>query len=670
MGSSSHLLIITIIFTNLLLSTVHSGGDHGTNNGPSTIVTKHLSFPNFNSITNPRILEDIKLLGSAKLSKRSQLQIPDESQAFDLRHQAGKAIFSSPIRLYDPPTQTPASFQTTFSFQIHNFSGNSAGAGGSGLTFIIAPDEFTVGRPGPWLAMINDACDKDYKTVAIEFDTRKNPEFGDPNDNHVGIDLGSMVSVKTVNASDVGVFLNDGSAHRAWIDYDGSRRWLDIRLGLNDGSYPSKPVFSESLDISPYLKEYMFVGFSASTGNRTQIHSLLSWNFTSKSEALLRIPSSETCENKITVDHTGKMIKTKPPTSFMIFLAVVVLALAVLISLYYSRGSKNDKRNDVVLPEKKQRPTPPYKPRRFTSSELYSATGSFSELEILGMNSNSKSVYYRGKLTNGCHVAVKRFRLTFLVVDKKRFLKEIVAISKVRHPNLVPIRGWFQDQREIMVVYDFFTNGSLDKWLFGVGVLPWTRRFKVVRDVGECLSFLHSKQLAHKNLKTTSVFLDVSFRAMLGDFGFVLCGNESKRFESAVSQSVDVFEFGLFILEVVAGRRRQSEGSTAAPEEEEEMGDLLGWAWRLHESGELEKLVDKRMGLVINLDQAIRVLEIGLLCTLNESKGRPIMDEVVEFLGMERPIPELPLSRPVSLFPYNSMNVGLCNIGYSCAPFK
>ncbi|XP_062119934.1 L-type lectin-domain containing receptor kinase VIII.2-like [Humulus lupulus] len=679
---SSHWLIICLthlLFITEQLSPVHSGSHKTINNGPATKVIKHLSFPNFSSFNNPRILEDIKLLGSAKFSS-GELQIPDQSQAFDLRHQAGKAIFSSPIRLYDPPTQTPASFQTTFAFQFHNLSsldysasgagnGSGGGGGGSGLTFIIAPDEFTVGRPGPWLAMINDACDEDYKAVAIEFDTRWNPEFGDPNDNHVGIDLGSMVSAKTVNASDVGVFLKDGSAHRAWITYDGSRRWLDIRLGSNDGSYPSKPLFSDSLDISPYLKEYMFVGFSASTGNKTQIHSLLSWNFTSTSQAFLRVPSSETCENKLTVDHTGKMTHTKTPSSFLIFMAVVVLALVVLISLYYSRGRKHDKGNAVVLPEKKQRPRPPNKPRRFTSSELFSATASFSELEILG--SDSKGVYYRGKLSNGCQVAVKRFSAQFLNsigLDKRRLLKEVVAIGKVRHPNLVPIRGWAQDHRETMVVYDFFPNGSLDKWLFGVGVLPWTRRFKVVKDVAECLSFLHSKQLAHKNLKTTSVFLDVSFRAVLGDFGFVLCGTESRRFESAVSQSVDVFEFGLLVLEVVAGRRRSEAAATAEVEDEER--DLLRWAWRLHESGEKEKLVDKRMGFVIHSEQANRVLEIGLLCTLNESKGRPTMEEVVEFLGMERPIPELPLSRPVSLFPYSSMNVGLCSIGYSCAPFK
>ena len=241
-------------------------------------------------------------------------------------------------------------------------------------------------------------------------------------------------------------------------------------------------------------------------------------------------------------------------------------------------------------------------------------------------------------------------------------LKEMGAMSRLRHPNLVPIRGWCHDNHEMMIVYGFYTNGSLDKWLFGVGVLPWTRRFKVINDVAEALSFLHSKQLAHKNMKTSSVFLDVSFRAVLGDFGMVLSATDSRKFESAVSQTADVFEFGIFVLEVVSGRGRLD------PEVNQEERDLVDFAWRMHVQDGKVKVVDVRMGSLVNLDQAIRVLDIGLLCTLNESKGRPSMEEVVEFLSMERQIPELPASRPVALLPYNS-TTGICT-GYSCGPFK
>jgi len=619
----------------------------------------------------------VKLLGSAKFSdEKGSLQIPNESEETDIRHQAGRGLYSFPIRLLDPITKTPASFQTTFSFQLNNLttaSDISDYGGGSGLTFIIVPDEFTVGRPGPWLGMLNDACESDYKAVAIEFDTRENPEFGDPNDNHVGINLGSIVSTKIINVSDIGVSLKDGFVHHAWIDYDGPQRRIDIRLGLaNQDVYPTKPIFSEFMDLSPYLNEYMFVGFSAATGNHTQIHSILSWNFTSTSQAFLRYPSSETCQGKIMLEKTTTETtatnenskRNETPRSFLIFMAAVVLALAVLIGFYFiSKHRKRAAKSNTSIDEEIHRPRPPNKPRRFRFSELSSSTRSFNEIEVLG--SDNRGVFYRGKLANGNQVALKRFSSQFLSThgsDKKRLLKEIKVISHVRHPNLLPIRGWCQDNNEIVAVYDFVPNGSLDKWLFGAGVLPWTRRFKVIKDVADGLSFLHTKQLAHKNLKCSSVFLDVSFRAVLGDFGFVLMGAESKQFESVVCNGADVFEFGVIVLEVIGGRPRVEDTDEGKSEER----NLLDFAWNLHEINDKVKLVDRRMGSLINLEQAIRVMEIGLLCTLNENKGRPTMEQVVEFLhNMEKPIPELPKTRPVALFPYNSANTGLCN-NYSC----
>lgn len=661
-----------------------AGADQKAFNGPVVNVTKHLYFPDFSSSSirnSPRFSPDVTLLGSAVISnEKGCIQIPDTAagQQDNIRHLAGRAIYSAPVRLLDPVTQTPASFHTTFSFQFQSTAKNASAAssdriasdldingGGSGLTFIIVPDEFTVGRPGAWLGMLNDVCDEDYKTVAVEFDARQNPEFGDPNDNHVGINLGSIVSTTAINASDVGIYLKDGSVHRAWISYDGQRRYLDIHLGKDGEAFPPKPLFSGPLDLSDFLKEYMFVGFSASTGNHTQIHNVFSWNFTSTSQASLRVPSTETCESKIaltgSLNSSTKGVRSEPPSAFFIFLAVGILLITVLVNLYLNRRRKDQKSEEgVILPEQKQRPRPPNKPRRFTMAEISSATRCFNEIQILG--SDTRSFTYKATMLNGCNVAVKRFLSQFFNshgLDKRRFRKEIKRTSRIRHPNLVPIRGWCFDNNETIVVYDYIPNASLDKWLFGAGVLPWTRRFKVVKDVAEALSYLHSKQLAHKNVKASSVFLDVSFRAVLGDFGYGLLSFESTRFESIVSRAADVFDFGVFALEVVAGRCRRSEPG--------EM-DLLDMAWSMHESDEKRKLVDLRMGSVVNPDQAVRVLEVGLLCTLNENKGRPTMEEVVEFLNVEKAIPELPPSRPVSLFPYSS-TTGLCS-GYACTPFK
>ncbi|GMH09085.1 hypothetical protein Nepgr_010925 [Nepenthes gracilis] len=616
---------------------------------PITSVTKQIYFPEF-SRSLPSINHGVKLLGSAKIaSEKGIIQIPDPSKTEDMRHQAGRAIYAYPIRVFDPHTRTPASFQTTFSFRLSNhtlpsfYDENPEEAyGGSGLTFIVAPDEFTVGRPGPWLGMLNDACSNDYqKFVAVEFDTRQNTEFGDPNDNHIGINLGSIVSRATINASDLGITFKDGSIHQASISYDGRRKWMDIWIGSSKQNFVQKSAFSGELDISPFLREYMFVGFSASTGNKTQIHNVLSWNFTSTSPAFLRLPAAETCESKLLINNFPSE-EEKPSTTFVVFVSVSALSLAALICLYFN-GKR--RKSATVLHDLKPRPRPPNRPRRFTATEIWSATRGFNEHEVL--TSDSSGLLCRGTFPNGCQVAVKRFTRQFLSsvnLDRRRFVKRVRLLCRFKHKNLLPVRGWCYDNREFMVVYEYLFNGCLDKWLFGVGVLPWTRRFKVIKTVAIGLSYMHSHQLFHNNVRVSSVFLDVSFKAALGDFGL----GDLVGVDLARTQCRDVFDFGVFVLEVVSGRRRfeSNMGSGSSSCRRSESIDLLDFSWQMHERGQTMEVVDRRMGSGIDPDQVVRAIQIGLICTLNERNGRPSMEKVVRYMDMDTPLPELSASRP------------------------
>jgi hypothetical protein len=374
--------------------------------GTPTYVTKKLYFPSFNLNLNPyySIDQDIKLLGNAKVSEDA-IQIPDVSATADPTYQAGRAIYASPIRLFDPLTQTPASFQTTFSFKFTSTStfttDGSVSAnvrGGNGLAFVIVPDEFNVGKPGPWLGILNDACDH-YKVFAVEFDTSRDPEFGDPDDDHVGVNLGSIVSFKTASSSKANVSLHNNTvSHRAWIAYDSQSRRIEVHLGSDGERKPSEPILSSPLNLSPFLQEYMFVGFSASTGSQTQIHSILSWNFSSSNIALLPKPSAKICHKNVAhqVSKYTRIGYTAPPSSFLIFVAVIGLFTVAFICYYCNSTRRESTVSSVLLVDKKQKPTPPNKPRRYTILEVFKATRRFSKLEILG--SDHRGVLYRGML--------------------------------------------------------------------------------------------------------------------------------------------------------------------------------------------------------------------------------------------------------------------------------
>jgi serine/threonine protein kinase len=196
-------------------------------------------------------------------------------------------------------------------------------------------------------------------------------------------------------------------------------------------------------------------------------------------------------------------------------------------------------------------------------------------------------------------------------------------------------------------VYDYFRNGSLDRWLYGLGVLPWSRRLKLIKEVAEALCFLHSKGLTHGNLKTSSVFLDVNYQAILGDYGFLFFLGKAK--SAIAGKKRDVFGFGMLVLEAVFGKKKLDliggEGET--------MG-LLGFAWSTYERGKKGKMVEEKVGICDNSEQAIRLLEIGLSCSLSENNGRPCMEEVVQYLNTQKLIPKLPLRQPIELFPTQS----------------
>ncbi|KAG7543961.1 Concanavalin A-like lectin/glucanase domain superfamily [Arabidopsis thaliana x Arabidopsis arenosa] len=114
----------------------------------------------------------------------------------------------------------------------------------------------------------------------------KSSAFGDMNDNHVGMDINGLESE---NASSAGYYEGDGTFKdiylvnrkqiQAWIEYDSSRKQLDVTLHSINVPKPKIPLLSLTKDLSPYLLESMYVGFTSSTGSALSSHYTLGWTF-------------------------------------------------------------------------------------------------------------------------------------------------------------------------------------------------------------------------------------------------------------------------------------------------------------------------------------------------------------------------------------------------------
>ncbi|CAF2139187.1 unnamed protein product [Brassica rapa] len=111
-------------------------------------------------------------------------------------------------------------------------------------------------------------------------------EVHDIDDNHVGIDINSVVSEIAASA---GYFKDDGTfgnisltsrdSIQLWVEYDSKQKRLNVTLHPVRVPKPKLPLLSLQKDLCPYLLESMYVGFTSSTGMLTASHYILALNF-------------------------------------------------------------------------------------------------------------------------------------------------------------------------------------------------------------------------------------------------------------------------------------------------------------------------------------------------------------------------------------------------------
>ena len=128
------------------------------------------------------------------------------------------------MHLWDNNTGRLTDFTTHFSFIIKAVNINFA----DGLAFFIAPfgSNIPVNSAGGYLGLFSRGSainDTENQIVAVEFDTFQND--WDPSDNHVGIDVNSIVSKANVTWN---ISFNNGSRANAWISYNSTTKNLSV----------------------------------------------------------------------------------------------------------------------------------------------------------------------------------------------------------------------------------------------------------------------------------------------------------------------------------------------------------------------------------------------------------------------------------------------------------
>ncbi|XP_023915766.2 L-type lectin-domain containing receptor kinase IX.1 [Quercus suber] len=648
-----------------------------------TLTIKHFRFPhffvffslfmitNFFSVLTPitftsALSFNFPSFTSQDLNISYENAFADEDQVIQLTGSklkaglAGRATYFRPMHLWDKASRNLTDFATHFSFVIDS---QNQPEHADGLTFFLAPNGSKISAltNGSNIGLYNPALSsRENCFVAVEFDICSNPEWDDPPGEHVGIDINSMTSVANVSW-----LSNVTERNEAWISYNSSSQNLSVVFTVSRNNDTVLQSLSHIVDLRDYLPEWVTFGFSAATGKFYAIHTIYSWEFNSS----LEIDNNN-------ANPKGPSLALSPKKKNMSMLVVGFIAggfilvggLAMVLFALWKRNRKDNK-DDRALDEEFKRGIGP---RRFSYDELARATNDFNDKEKLGQGGFGG--VYRGFLRDlNSIVAVKR-------VSKgsrqgiREYASEVKIISQLRHKNLVQLIGWCHERSrgQLLLVYDFMPNGSLDSHLFREDtLLMWEVRYKIVQGLASALLYLHEGWeccVLHRDIKSSNIMLDSNFNAKLGDFGLARLVDHARGSRTTnlvgtkgyidprcvttrrASKESDIYSFGIVALELACGRKPVI---NEAPEDQVVM---LDWVRELHGRELLLNAADQRLGGHFDEQQMKCLLNVGLWCAHFEYDRRPSIREVIQVLNFEAPLPLLQLDTPRSSHHTPTMN--------------
>ncbi|KAG8056338.1 hypothetical protein GUJ93_ZPchr0002g23499 [Zizania palustris] len=591
------------------------------------------SFPSFS-------LRNLTLLGWASLRATSVSLPPPSSKAF----------FPLPL-----PFPRNASFSTSFVF-----ASPSATKPSSRLSFVLLPDPLAAA----------EGLDAKNRSLPLEV-------AFDASNNRVSA---SCAGVDVAGNSTGAVDLRNGNEVGSWVIYDAPRVRLEVFVSHASLRPPTPALVGNTSSLAAHFAEFMFIGFevtsSSSNGSSDGGFLIQSWSFQTSGLPAVD-PASRSSRN------ISDSVRSAPPLGGLagrkhgrhrrlafglgIPLPIVFLCAVMVFVLMFLKKWKSGFKEGLGAKAADE-------PRRYTYQDLLSATKGFDPSLVVG-SGGFGTVYKAVCPHSGVTYAVKRSKQSR--ESYHEFTAELTIIADLKHPNLVQLQGWCAEKDELLLVYEFMSNGSLDMALHPCSEdkhhvhLNWARRYNVAVSIACAVAYLHEehdKQVIHRDIKCSNILLDSHFNPRLGDFGLARLKdpNASPRSTLAAgtvgylapeylqmgkaTEKSDVYSYGVVLLEICTGRRPIER---AAPDSMN-MLNVVDWVWNLHSRGKVLDAVDLTLNGEYDTGQMMRFLLVGLSCVNPFSEERPTMRTVLDMLEGNNELLPVPRKKPLLVFVPNA----------------
>ncbi|PHT43647.1 hypothetical protein CQW23_17672 [Capsicum baccatum] len=316
--------------------------------------------------------------------------------------------------------------------------------------------------------------------------------------------------------------------------------------------------------------------------------------------------------------------------------SILGIIIGIIVFIFWKKKRKANEDEEDYLDHV------PGMPTRFSYDDLNAATENFTKK----LGEGGFGSVFEGCLEDGTKIAVKY--LDGIGQVKKSFLAEVETIGSIHHVNLVQLIGFCAEKSHRLLVYEFMSNGSLEKWIYHgkqEQIIDWNCRKKIIQDVAKGLAYLHEEcrqKILHLDIKPPNILLDEKLNAKLSDFGLakLIDRNQSQVMtmmrgtpgylapewlSGVITEKVDVYSFGIVILEILSGRRHFEASYT---EEERIMLNLFR---KKAEEGQLVDLIDKHSeDMQFYKEEVIKTMQIAAWCLQSDYTKRPSMSMVVK----------------------------------------